>query len=285
MVNWFQEFVDRNILLNWDSEFETFGGKILVDKFRTPFKRLKKEWYLAIESEYSRPHQHNTPEESKRTTENWIIEFEDMVQDLPKQSRLHSGARSIAMITGIYPMRQSTTTDISMFAQEQVLEAYQKSLRPYGFILMKRKSGKPSKKSLHKYHFFKPVSPKEAINSRDYNLEFTRITENAINSEFIAKNHIRIYLHKNEGGKLICIEDKVEINYEKNYFRGVPVKINGTQIYVMDPRYTHQKLRQVVESHEKNYKRHLPDLKILENFLKRNSSDFEYPEEKFMLKE
>ena len=285
MVKWFDEFIRRSIVLNWDdSKPACYGGVTVLNNFGDTFPTLKREWYTVIEPDYKKEHNYANSDVSRGVTENWILELEKMIQAVPKQSRLYTGARGMALLTEAHPIRRSTTTDWAMFAQEQLLEAYQLALRPHGFILMKRKSGKTHKKSPDKYHFFKPVSAKEAVSSLDYNLEFARMNgaENAICSEFIASNHIRIYLHKDQKGKFVCTEDKKPIDYNRELFRGVPVEVRGTGIYVLDPRLMHQKLRDVVGNHEGNYQRHVPDLKDLEWFLRRNPLAYPYPKDQFL---
>jgi hypothetical protein len=239
---------------------------------------MSPEWYLAVEINYKNPVQKTKAEiidEEKKA----ISMVSDMFKGLPAQSRMISGAVSLDLLLGHKPETSHTNLDMIFIPQVEVLTPHFEAAKKQEFYPMWRISLKTKKESDIKYHLFHPTYPAELLVKRGYthrHPELTRINTAAsmIQNEFSLLNHIKLHLHKPAPGGFICTEDKKHIIYPKEFLKGVPVEVNGERLYVVDPRYTHIKLNDVVKNKEHNYQKHLPYLTRLEVFLRDNAKDF-----------
>jgi len=251
---------------------EAFRRQFMQLKFEevSGRKTLKPALYLAIEFDYkSRPVPN--AEKVRRENESWLVQLTNEIwEGLPSQSRFISGAVGASILTG--KDYSDTNTDVAFLHQKEVLSAHVKAAEKHNFYLMERVSGKLSKNSPFKLHFFHPTS----IEKLGRNLELTRIDPEAgiICQEFNQRNHIKIYLHNQKDNSLVCTEDKPPIYYPLEYFRGVQTIISDTPVYVIDPRYTYLKLNDIMMRKEKNYQKHESKLRRIKDFLWKNRTQF-----------
>ena len=214
-------------------------------------REIKPGWYLAMEFNYKAPPQ-KTRAELKEETDTWLAELATMFEAIPAQSRYLSGPLGVFALTNDYPWAE-TYTEISMFAQEPVLQAFVTAARARNYYLMRRISAKFSVSSPMKYHFFHPASLEDALGpkrQRRRNLELTRIDAdgNLICQEFVPRNHIRICLHKDSAGGMVCTGDKHPAHLPLEYFRGVAYEIGGKRMFILDPRFALLKEREAIKA-------------------------------------
>jgi hypothetical protein len=204
-------------------------------------RSIKPGWYLAVEFNYGSPPR-KTRAEIKAETGAWLVEFATMFEDIPAQSRYLSGPLGFCALTGEYPW-QETYTEMSIFAQKPVLQVHVSAARTCNYYLMRRISAKLRISSPVKYHFFHPATLEEALGPRRQprrNLELTRIDAgaNMICLDFLPRNHIRIRLHEDVKGQIVCTGDKQPVHYPPAYFNGIACSVGGKRMFVIDPRYT-----------------------------------------------
>jgi hypothetical protein len=214
-------------------------------------REIKPGWYLAMEFNYKAPPQ-KTRAEIKEETENWLAELAIMFETIPAQSRYLSGPLGLFALTNDYPWPE-TYTEISLFAQAPILQAFVTAARARNFYLMRRISAKFSVKSPMKYHFFHPATLEDALGpkqQRRRNLELTRIDAdgNLICREFVPRNHIRICLHKDCEGAMVCTGDKHRTRFPLEYFKGIACEIGGKRMFVIDPRFALLKEKEAIKA-------------------------------------
>jgi hypothetical protein len=124
-------------------------------------REIKPGWYLAMEVNYKNPPR-KTRAEFEAETKTWLIELATMFEGIPAQSRFLSGPLGQAVLTNDYPWLE-TYTEISLFAQKPILEAYVTAARPHNYYLMRRISAKLSPSSPMKYHLFHPATLEDAL--------------------------------------------------------------------------------------------------------------------------
>jgi hypothetical protein len=203
-------------------------------------REIKPGWYLAMEFNYRSPPQ-RTPTEIKEAAETWLVELATMFENIPAQSRYLSGPLGLCALTNEYPWLE-TYTEISMFAQKPILQAHVAAARAHNYCLMRRISAKFGINSSVKYHFFHPATLEDALGPKRQarrNLELTRIDADArmICQEFVPRNHIRIRLHEDVDGQILCNGDKHPVRYPPRYYKGIACEISGKRMFVIDPRY------------------------------------------------
>ena len=175
-------------------------------------REIKPGWYLAIEFNYKNPPR-KTRAEIEAETEAWLVELATMFEGIPAQSRYLSGPLGLFALTNDYPWPE-TYTELSMFAQKPILQAHVTAARAHNYYLMRRISGKFRPSSPMKYHFFHPATLEDAFGPKRQprrNLELTRIDADGrmICQEFIPRNHIRICLHQDAGGRSCAPETNI----------------------------------------------------------------------------
>jgi hypothetical protein len=238
-------------------------------------REIKPGWYLAIEFNYGSPVQ-KTRAEIKTETETWLVELATMFENIPAQSRYLSGPLGLWALTREYPW-QETYTELSMFAQKPILEAHVSAARACNYHLMRRVSAKLRISSSLKYHFFHPATLEEALGPKRQprrNLELTRIDPAAgmICLDFVPRNHIRIRLHEDARGKIICTGDKHHVHYPPEYFNGIACAISGKRMFAIDPRYTLLKEKEAIKAGmTKHPERHQELIRKLEIWLAQHS--------------
>jgi hypothetical protein len=237
----------------------------------TARREIKPGWYLAIEFNYKSPPR-RTRAKIEQETKAWLVDLATMFDRIPAQSRYLSGPLGLSVLTNDYPW-QETYTQISMFAQKPILQAHVTAARAYDYYLMRRISGKFRPSSPIKYHFFHPATLEDAFGPKRQprrNLELTRVdvAHGMICQEFIPRNHIRICLHQDAGGQILCTGDKHPIRYPPEYFRGIACDIGGYRMFVIDPRYTLLKEKQAIKAGETRHpERHREAIRRLETWL------------------
>ena len=93
--------------------------------------------------------------------------------------------------------------------------------------------------------------------------------------EFSQRNHIKLKLHENHGGRIICTTDKPPIGYPPEYFRGTACEAGGRRIFVMDPRYMLLKERQTIRAGTSRHpERHQEMIRRLELWLVNRAEQF-----------
>ena len=240
-------------------------------------REIKPGWYLAIEFNYKNPPR-KTPAEIENATKAWLVELATMFENIPAQSRYLSGPLGLFALTNDYAWPE-TYTELSMFAQRPILEAHVTAARAHNYHLMRRISGKFRPSSPVKYHFFPPATLEDALGPKRQlrrNLELTRIDADRrmIFQEFIPRNHIRICLHQDAGGQILCTGDKHPVHYPPEYFRGIACDIGGKRLFVIDPRYALLKEKEVINAGEtKHPERHQEVIRRLETWLAQHAGE------------
>jgi hypothetical protein len=201
-----------------------------------------------------------------------------MFESIPAQSRFLSGPLGLFALTNEYPWLE-TYTELSMFAQRPILQAHVTAARAHNYFLMRRNSGKFRPSSPMKYHFFHPATLDDALGPKRQprrNLELTRIDadDQMICQEFIPRNHIRLCLHQDAGGQILCTGDKHPVHYPTDYFRGIACEIAGKRMFVIDPRYALLKERETVQAGvTKHPQRHQETIRRLEARLAQHAAE------------
>jgi hypothetical protein len=213
-------------------------------------REIKPGWYLAIEFYKNPPRK--TPAQIAEETKAWLVELATMFEHIPAQSRYLSGPLGLFALTNEY-LWPETYTELSMFAQKPILQAHVAAARAHHYYLMRRISGKFRPGSPMKYHFFHPATLEDALGPKRQprrNLELTRIGADSrmIRQEFIPRNHIRICLHQEAAGRLLCTGDKLPVSYPLEYFKGIACDIGGKRIFVIDPRYALLKEQEAIKA-------------------------------------
>lgn len=230
-------------------------------------------WYLAVELDYN-VGTGKSRAVLKKEWNAWLVELMSMFEGIPAQSRYLSGPLGVFTLTNDYPW-QVNNTELSMFAQKEVLEAHVSAAKAHNYHLMRRISAKLKVKSPIKYHFFHPATIEDALGQKRQprrNLELTRIdpTAKMICQEFNPRNHIRIRLHKDVDGLIECTGDKHPTRYPPGVFNGVACDVGGKRLFVIDPRYALLRERQTIESEMTRHpERHQEIIRRLEIFLAR----------------
>jgi hypothetical protein len=237
---------------------------------------IEPRWYLAMEFDY-----HAGTGKSravlKEETNAWLAELAAMFEGIPAQSRYLSGQLGVFTLTNDYPL-QVNNTELSMFAQKEVLEAHVNAAKAHHYHLMRRISAKLKVKSPIKYHFFHPATIEDALGQKRQprrNLELTRIDPVAkmICQEFTPRNHIRIRLHKDVNNLIECTGDKHPTRYPPGVFNGVACDVGAKRLFVIDPRYSLLRERQTIESAMTRHpERHQEIIRRLEIFLAKQPS-------------
>ena len=241
-------------------------------------KEIKSGWYLALE--FYRHPPRKTQAEIEEETKTWLVELATMFENIPAQSRYLSGPLGFSALTNDYPWPE-TCTEISMFAQKPILEAYVAAAKTHNFYLMRRVSGKFRPSSPMKYHFFHPATLEDALGPKRQprrNLELTRIDADhrMICQEFIPRNHIRICLHQDADGQILCTGDKRPVRYPPEHFRGIAYDIRGKRIFVIDPRYALLKEKETIKAGvTKHPERHQEVIHKLEAWLAQHAAPME----------
>jgi len=234
-------------------------------------RQIKPGWYLAMEFNYGSPAQ-RTRAEIKEATETWLAELASMFASIPAQSRFLSGPLGLCALTRDYPWME-TYTEISILAQRPILQAHVDAARAHDYHLMRRISAKLKIHSPVKYHFFHPATLDDALGPKRQprrNLELTRIDAGAgmICQEFVPRNHIRIRLHEDANGRILCTGDKHPVHYPPAYFRGIACRVGGKRMFVIDPRYTLLKEREGIKAGlTKHPERHQEIIRRLETWV------------------
>jgi hypothetical protein len=234
-------------------------------------REIKPGWYLAIEFNYKTPR----PKAAARIeaeTKAWLADLATMFADIPAQSRFLSGPLGLFALTNDYAWPE-TYTELAMFAQKPILQAHVTAARAHNYYLMRRISGKFRISSPVKYHFFHPATLEDALGPERQlrrNLELTRIDADRrmICQEFVPRNHIRIRLHEDAGGKILCTGDKHPVHYPPEYFNATAYEIRGKRVFVIDPRYALLKEKETINAGEtKHPERHQEVIRRLEAWL------------------
>lgn len=234
-------------------------------------REIKPGWYLAIEFNYKIPPR-KAATKIEAETKAWLADLATMFEDIPAQSRYLSGPLGLFALTDDYAWPESYT-ELSMFAQRPILQAHVTAARAHNYYLMRRTSGKFRPSSPVKYHFFYPATLEDALGPKRQtrrNLELTRIDADCrmICQEFIPRNHIRICLHQDAGGQILCTGDKHPVHYPPEYFKGIACDIGGKRIFVIDPRYALLKEKEAINAGETRYpERHQEVIRKLEAWL------------------
>jgi hypothetical protein len=234
-------------------------------------REIKPGWYLAIEFNYKIPPR-KAATKIEAETKAWLADLATMFEDIPAQSRYLSGPLGLFALTDDYAWPE-TYTELSMFAQRPILQAHVTAARAHNYYLMRRTSGKFRPSSPVKYHFFYPATLEDALGPKRQtrrNLELTRIDADCrmICQEFIPRNHIRICLHQDAGGQILCTGDKHPVHYPPEYFKGIACDIGGKRIFVIDPRYALLKEKEAINAGETRYpERHQEVIRKLEAWL------------------
>jgi hypothetical protein len=86
--------------------------------------------------------------------------------------------------------------------------------------------------------------------------------------EFIPRNHIRICLHRDAMGQIVCTGDKHPVPYPPEYFRGIGCEIGGKRMFVIDPRYALLREKEAIKTGAtKHPERHQQAIRRLETWL------------------
>ena len=239
-------------------------------------REIKPGWYLAIEF-YKNPLR-KTPAQIEKETKAWLVELATMFESIPAQSRFLSGPLGLSALINEY-LWPETYTEISMFAQKPILQAHVAAARAHNYYLMRRISGKFRPGSPMKYHFFHPATLEDAFGPKRQprrNLELTRIDANRsmICQAFVPRNHIRICLHQDAGGQLLCTGDKHPVHYPPEYFKGIACEIRGKRFFVIDPRYALLKEKEAIKAGMTRHpERHQEAIRRLEARLARQAEE------------
>lgn len=214
-------------------------------------REIKPGWYLALEFNYKQPPR-KTQAEIEGQTKAWLVELAIMFEYIPAQSRYLSGSLGLSALTNDYRWSE-TYTEISMFAQRPILQAHVAVARAHRYYLMRRISGKFRPGSPMKYHFFHPATLEDAFGPKRQlrrNLELTRIDAagRMICQEFSPRNHIRICLHQDVGGRILCTGDKHPVHYPPEYFKGIACEVGGKRMFIIDPRYALLKEKEAIKA-------------------------------------
>ena len=240
---------------------------------------IKPGWYLALEFNYKNPTR-KTRAEIEEETRAWLVELATMFEQLPAQCRYLSGPLGLSVLTNDYPWPE-TYTELAMFAQKPILQAHVTAARAHNYYLMRRISGKFRPGSPMKYHFFHPATLEDALGPKRQprrNLELTRIDADhgMICQEFIPRNHIRICLHQDAKGRILCTGDKHPVQYPPEYFRGIACEIGGKRMFVIDPRYVLLKEKEAIKTGVTRYpERHQETIRRLETWLAQHAAERE----------
>jgi hypothetical protein len=240
-------------------------------------REIKPGWYLALEFNYRNPPR-KPQAEIEEQAKAWLVELATMFESIPAQSRYLSGPLGLSALTNEYSWPE-TYTEISMFAQEPILQAHVAAAKAHRYYLMRRISGKFRPSSPMKYHFFHPATLADAFGPKRQlrrNLELTRIDADCrmICQEFIPRNHIRICLHQNAGGRIVCIGDKHPVQYPPEYFKGIARDIGGKRMFLMDPRYALLKEKETIKAGvTKHPERHREAIRRLESWLAQHATE------------
>jgi hypothetical protein len=90
------------------------------------------------------------------------------------------------------------------------------------------------------------------------------------------RNHIRICLHQDAEGQILCTGDKNPVKYPPEYFRGIACGIGGKRLFVIDPRYTLLKEREGIKAGmTKHPERHREAIHRLETWLAQPAEEAE----------
>jgi len=260
-----QHILDKQLHLSW---VEDAKGR----------RDIKPGWYLAVEVTPQSPPQED-PAELKNEAEHWLIELAGIFETIPAQSRFLSGALGLFALTEEYPWRE-TFTELALFSQRPLLEAHVEAARAHNYRLMRRISARRSIGSPIKYHFFHPATIQDALGAKRQprrNLELTRFDPAAgiICQEFIPHNHIRLRLHKDVPGGMVCTGDRKPVRYAPEHFKGLACDILGKRMFVIDPRYTlwreQQRIQHRTVKHPEN---HLDLIRRCEAFLAQHHEQF-----------
>ena len=240
-------------------------------------REIKPGWYLAIEFNYQAPRL-KAKAKIEAETKDWLADLATMFEDIPAQSRFLSGPLGLFVLTNDYAWPE-TYTELSMFAQKPILQAHVTAARAHNYYLMRRISGKFHPSSPVKYHFFHPATLEDALGPKRQlrrNLELTRIDADRrmICQEFIPRNHIRIRLHEDAGGQILCTGDKHPVHYPPEYFKGTAYEIRGKRVFVIDPRYALLKEKETINAGEtKHPERHQEVVRRLEAWLAQHAKE------------
>lgn len=101
-------------------------------------------------------------------------------------------------------------------------------------------------------------------------MELTRFDADRrmICQEFIPRNHIRICLHQDAKGQILCTGDKHPVHYPPEYFRGITCNIGGKGMFVIDPRYALLREKEAIKAGvTKHPERHQEAIRRLEIWL------------------
>jgi hypothetical protein len=259
-----QSILSQKMYLSWVEDAK--GGR-----------EIKPGWYLAIEFNYQAPPR-KPAAKIEAETKAWLADLAAMFKDIPAQSRYLSGPLGLFALTNHYAWPE-TYTELSMFAQRPILQAHVTAARAHNYYLMRRVSGKLRPSSPVKYHFFHPATLEDALGAkRQYrrNLELTRVDADRrmICQEFIPRNHIRICLHQDADGQILCTGDKHPVHYPPEYFNGIASDIRGGRIFVIDPRYVLLKEKEAIKAGvTKHPERHLEVIRALETWLAQHAKE------------
>jgi hypothetical protein len=92
--------------------------------------------------------------------------------------------------------------------------------------------------------------------------------------EFIPRNHIRICLHQDAGGQILCTGDKHPVLYPPEYFKGIAHDIRGKRMFVLDPRCALLKEKEVIKAGvTKHPERHQEVIRKLEAWLAQRAEE------------